>query len=634
MLSRVRRALLLLLCLLAGLAGAREDPVAMDPAYDAAFDRGDIPEAERLALKFFQALPTTHDYSQETHIGGVRMLAEVRSWQARFTEAEMLLLPATNWLNANRPGKSELRASMNLQVGALYYDQGRYAKADEYLALALEALPQGKPLPREERILDTLRDSYLAQGRLWEALTATERLLPLREQLHGANDPLVGVTLVMLGELYGEPYRWQEQKRAFERAYAILEPAYRGKKPDPVAATERMIHFLDKGYAHYRDLGWKGDLCSLRRDLVSELEKKHGKVHADLVTPISDWASYCEEELRHGQKEDLHKRALDIAIRVHGMNHPVTSRSRRSLATFYASRERGDTERHAKLAGMLRRQAAEGTRITFGANSATYAREQLYDFLDEDVYECGFSRPDCGQRLLGWLAAVRADAGASHPSLALLIHAVAQKLGGYTSGSETDSKARHDFVDRLYREALQKLQGFYGSGHPTHALKAHQYAVWVQNHNRDLGEAATLLRGALAAYRTHYGDLDNATLQVWNEVLVLELRRKRYAEANAEAAALLRQLEGDSKAYRLVSMLLGVQAGALHLMGREEDALRAMERQVRVARDNADAPLWRQNQEQLVNAYRARGMKAEAEAAGRVLACLQRTRNDDKPNCS
>jgi CHAT domain-containing protein/Tfp pilus assembly protein PilF len=115
-------------------------------------------------------------------------------------------------------------------LGALYYNQGRYAEAE---LLDKRALAIGeKLLGADATRLNNLGTLYRAQGRYAEAEPLFKRALTINEKAHVPGNPLIAYTLTNLALLNRLQGRYAEAEQLYKRVLEIREKLLGPNHPD------------------------------------------------------------------------------------------------------------------------------------------------------------------------------------------------------------------------------------------------------------------------------------------------------------------------------------------------------------------------------------------------------------------
>src|ERR1700728_3726439 len=140
--------------------------------------------------------------------------------KGEFAEAEKAALAAI--AEAEKSGaESEVAASRN-NLGALYYDTGRYADAEKQFLCALGRSDNQVPDPE---VMNSLGLVYLKTGRLKEAETLLLQVWNSREKASSPEQVEIAESLNSLAELYRMQDRYSDAESNQRRALAIWDKA-------------------------------------------------------------------------------------------------------------------------------------------------------------------------------------------------------------------------------------------------------------------------------------------------------------------------------------------------------------------------------------------------------------------------
>lgn len=160
------------------------------------------------------------------------LLADILRQQGKYKEAEPYLVNANKILKKPWPDRDYAAAMNNL--GALYYWQGQYSKAEPLLKSGL--LMREKVCgPTHIDVANSLGDLAAldyARGNYSSAQARLERALKIREKQMGTNHPLTASTMSNLGNVYATTHQTPKAKALVSKAVAIKEQTLGPKSPD------------------------------------------------------------------------------------------------------------------------------------------------------------------------------------------------------------------------------------------------------------------------------------------------------------------------------------------------------------------------------------------------------------------
>jgi len=169
----------------------------------------------------------------------------------------------------------------------------------------------------EESQLNTSLVELYKAGKFDQALPVARRLLELREKMFGPEDPVVGIALSNLAEIYRARKKYDEAQPLYRRSLGILER-------DPAANSQSLINVLE-GLAEFafakRD--YKGSSGLLARALALK-EAAVGKDDPSLIPLMHHLANSLQAQRQFDQSEPLYLRSLTIAEQRLGKRDPET----------------------------------------------------------------------------------------------------------------------------------------------------------------------------------------------------------------------------------------------------------------------------------------------------------------------
>ena len=168
----------------------------------------------------------------------------------------------------------------------------------------------------ESQLNASLVELYKA-GKFDEALPVARRVLELREKMFGPEDPVVGMALSNLAELYRAKKQNDEAQRLYRRSLTILER-------DPAANSLSLINVLERlADVAFEKRDYKGSSALLARALAVK-ETVVGKDDPSLIQLLHHLANTLQAQGQFDQAEPLYLRSLTIAEQRLGKRDPET----------------------------------------------------------------------------------------------------------------------------------------------------------------------------------------------------------------------------------------------------------------------------------------------------------------------
>lgn len=168
----------------------------------------------------------------------------------------------------------------------------------------------------ESQLSTSLVELYKA-GKYDQALPVARRLVALREKMFGPEDPVVGIALGNLAEIYRAKKKYDEAEPLYRRSLAILER-------DPKANSQSLTNVLEVlADIAFEKRDYKGSSALLARALAVK-EAAVGKDDPSLIPLLYHLANTFQAQQQFDQAEPLYLRALTIAEQRLGKRVPET----------------------------------------------------------------------------------------------------------------------------------------------------------------------------------------------------------------------------------------------------------------------------------------------------------------------
>lgn len=193
------------------------------------------------------------------------------------------------------------------ELAQLYYDQGKYAKAESLYQSSLEIrkVVFGNEAPEVAQSLNKLAAVYREQGKYEAAEPLCERALAIQEHTLGKKNPAVAETLNNLALLYRVQRKYEEAEPLHQRALAIREQAF-GKEHPAVAETLNNLGSL------YYQQGRYNEAEPLYQRALKIREQFLGKEHPAVAETLNNLALIYKAQRKYTEAESLYQRSIAI----------------------------------------------------------------------------------------------------------------------------------------------------------------------------------------------------------------------------------------------------------------------------------------------------------------------------------
>jgi len=168
----------------------------------------------------------------------------------------------------------------------------------------------------ESQLTTSLVELYKA-GKFDQALPVARRLVALREKMFGREDPVVGIALSNLAEIYRAKKKYDEAEPLYRRSLAILER-------DPTANSQSLTNVLEiLADIAFEKRDYKGSSALLARALAVK-EASVGKDDPSLIPLLHHLANTLQAQRQFDLAEPIYLRSLTIAEQRLGKRDPET----------------------------------------------------------------------------------------------------------------------------------------------------------------------------------------------------------------------------------------------------------------------------------------------------------------------
>ena len=227
---------------------------------------------------------------------------------------------------------AEERASLQLSLGILYMNQGRYVLAENYIkdSLTVRENILGEYHPDSLKSMSTLAFLYQRMGRYDEALPLFTECLALRDNELGEDHSDTLVSMNALASLYHNVGRNDEALPLHTKCLALREDVLGEKHPDTLISINNLAVLYDS-------MGRYDEALRLHTKCLAFREQVLDRNHPDTLTSMNNLASLYEHMGRYDEALSLRTMCLETRNVVLGEKHPDTLESMNGLAVLYSN---------------------------------------------------------------------------------------------------------------------------------------------------------------------------------------------------------------------------------------------------------------------------------------------------------
>jgi tetratricopeptide (TPR) repeat protein/CHAT domain-containing protein len=365
----------------------------------------------------------------------------------------------------------------------------------------------------------------------------------------------------------------------------------------PAFAQESDIHAIFKRFQEFYFAGNYPAALVEAQKVEAAVKARVGTNHPAYAAALNNLAAVYLSQGKHGEAEELYKRALAIREQALGANHPDVAQTLNDLATVYAKQGKYDEAEGLYKRALAIREQALGANHPDVANvlnnlAVVYRSQGKYDEA-EGLYK----------RAL----AIREQAlGANHPDVAGTLNNLANVY---------QSQGKYGEAEGLYKRALAIREQALGANHPDVGQTLNNLANVYQLESK-YGEAEGLYKRALAIKEQALGANHPDTAQTLNNLANVYQLQGKYDEAEGlykRALAIEEQALGAN--HPEVAQTLSNLANVYQLQGKYGEAEGLFKRALAIFEQalGADHPDVAQTLSNLANVYRSQGKYSEAE---------------------
>jgi tetratricopeptide (TPR) repeat protein len=245
----------------------------------------------------------------------------------RYQEAEPLFRSARELV----PAGDKLSGIVSNNLAALLGAEGRFREAEPIYHQAHAALKSPEDTREYAISLANLAESLRKQDRLAEAESTARRALGLIAKTLSPDDPHYADCLETLGSIERANGHPKEAGQYLSRALAIQE------KAGESAAVGITLNNLAGLYTSQHRFA---EAETAERRSIAILTKASGPDHPALAASLNGLAQALRLNSRYVEVEPLYRRALAILATRVGENHPDYARTLGNLADYYTQRHR------------------------------------------------------------------------------------------------------------------------------------------------------------------------------------------------------------------------------------------------------------------------------------------------------
>lgn len=389
---------------------------------------------------------------------------------------------------------------------------------------------------------------------------------------------------------------------------AVSISALAQSNEDPGALSQQIVQLMNE--SKYKEA------IPLAQRALALAEREFGPNHPEVGAALNNLAELYEGVGRYAEAEPLFRRDLAITEKVRGPDHPDVALSLNNLALLY-----DDQGRYAEAEPLAKRSLAIREK-SLGPNSPEVANSlnslgAIYDNLGR--------YPEAEPLYVRSLGIRERVLGPDHPDVGSALNNL---------GSLYESEGRYDAAEPLYKRAAAILEKALGPDDPNVGATLNNLALLYKLEGR-YAEAEPLYKRDRAINEKAFGvDHPNVAGSIGN-LAMLYYEQGRYAEAEPLFKTSLEKRQralGDKNP--AVATALNNLAGLYYSEGRYEDAKQLLERSLTIRETTLgpDHPDVGNGLNNLAGLYSTLGREDDAEPLlKRALAITEKTHGRDHP---
>ncbi len=291
---------------------------------------------------------------------------------------------------------------------------------------------------------------------------------------------------------------WPRLDPLAPHAQVIVAHADDAEISEPTGHLMNALGLLTQSKARYDDAE---PLC---RRALAIAERSYGPDHPNVAVHLNDLASLLQDTNRLSEAEPMYRRALAIDEKSYGPNHPNVARDLNNLAgLLWATRRLSEAEpMYCRALAIDERSCGPGhPNVAIRLNNLALLLQATNRMSEaEPMYRRA-------------LAIDEKSYGPDHPNVARELNNLAELLRATNRLAEAEP---------MYRRALAIHEKSYGADHPSVAAGLNNLAELLRTSN-GLSEAEPMYRRAIAISEKSYGpDHPNIATSLNNLALLLE----------------------------------------------------------------------------------------------------------------
>lgn len=256
--------------------------------------------------------------------------ADVHSIIGHYTKAEKKFIESLALIENIHGSESPTYASTSANLALLYTSQARYPQAEELLLHALEVLKNNPVENSNENYISTLNNLaliHLSLNQQEKALEELKEVLKHDQEIYGENHPYLALTLSTMGTAYNDLEKFEDAEAALKRAVKISE-VNMGKNSVSYAVDVNNLGSM------YRLSGQPEKAIPLYEESIEILKNALGKDDPSYINGLYNLGmAYYGTENKNAEK--LLKTSLNSRKKVFSINHPSYAESAEKLAFWY-----------------------------------------------------------------------------------------------------------------------------------------------------------------------------------------------------------------------------------------------------------------------------------------------------------
>ncbi|MCU0391830.1 MAG: CHAT domain-containing protein [Thermoflexibacter sp.] len=221
-------------------------------------------------------------------------------------------------------------------LGLLYHTTGRYAQAEKYTELGLEAnkkigasnAPYGASINNKAVLSKDL-------GKYAEAESLIEQALLIIKQSKGENSLPYAICLNNKAMIFQTLGRYDKAEEFFRNSLRIAQPLFKEKSLN-YTRLQMNLGLL------YQDMKKYNEAEQIYNQVKASLDKQVGKRHPDYAHLLNNLAAFYLEVGKSEEVEKLLLQAADIYKNKFGENHPSYANTISNLGNFYRVNDKLD----------------------------------------------------------------------------------------------------------------------------------------------------------------------------------------------------------------------------------------------------------------------------------------------------